>query len=145
MSINLDIIFQDTLNPICSCGENIETTTHHFLYCSNYLNERMTLLSNFQNFDKNILDRNYSKLSEILLFGDYSFNNAKNTSALNSTIQYIFDTKRFDVPLTNLWKWRKFEISIYLAVWSMNRGDLILIRLILVHFILTFIFCNFSL
>ena len=95
-------IFQDTLNPICSCGENIETNTHYFLYCFNYLNERMTLLSNFQNFDKNILDRNYSQLSEILLFGDYSFNNAKNTSVLNSTIQYIFDTKRFDVPLTNL-------------------------------------------
>ena len=32
---------QDTLNSICSCGENIETTTHY--NCSNYLNESMTL------------------------------------------------------------------------------------------------------
>ena len=23
--------FQDTLNPICSCGENIETTTHYLI------------------------------------------------------------------------------------------------------------------
>ena len=101
--------FQDTLNPICSCGENIETTTHYLLHCSNYLNERMTLLTNLQNVEENILDRNYSRLSEILLFGDSSFNDAKNTSILNSTIQYIFDTKRFDVPLTNLWKLQKFE------------------------------------
>ena len=62
----------------------------------------MTLLTNLQNVKENILDRNYSRLSEILLFGDSSFNDAKNTSILNSTIQYILDTKRFDVPLTNL-------------------------------------------
>ena len=69
---------------------------------SNYLNERMTLLTNFLNVEENILDRNYSRFSEILLFGDSSFNDAKNTSISNSTIQYIFDAKRFDVPLKNL-------------------------------------------
>ena len=37
----------------------------------------------------------------------------KNTSILNSTIQYIFDAKRFDGPLKNLWKLQKFEKSIY--------------------------------
>ena len=94
--------FQDSLNPICSCGENIETTTHYLLHCPNYLNERMSLWNNLQNIDENILDRSYSRLSEILLFGDSSFNEAKNTSILNATIQYIYDTKRFDVPLTNL-------------------------------------------
>ena len=51
--------FQDTLNPICSCGENIETTTHYLLHCPNYLNERTTLWNNLQNIDENILDRNY--------------------------------------------------------------------------------------
>ena len=60
----------------------------------------MTVLNNLQNVKENILDRNCSRLSEILLFGDSSFNDAKNTSILNTTIQYIFDTKKFDVPLT---------------------------------------------
>ena len=69
----------------------------------------MTLWNNLQNIDENILDRNYSRLSEILLFGDSSFNDAKNTSILNATIQYIYDTKRFDVPLTNLSRLQKFE------------------------------------
>ena len=34
--------------------------------------------------------------------GNSSFNDAKNKSILNYTVRYIFDTKRFDVPLTNL-------------------------------------------
>ena len=42
--------FQDTLNPICSCGENIKTTTHYLLHCPNYLNERMTLWNNLQKY-----------------------------------------------------------------------------------------------
>ena len=94
--------FQDTLNPICSCGENIEGTTHYLLHHPSYLHEKMTLLNNLLNFEENIIDRNYSQLSEILLFGDDSFNNAKNTSILNATIKYIFDVKRFDIPLANL-------------------------------------------
>ena len=62
----------------------------------------MTLLTITQNVEENILCRNYSRLSEIHLFGDSSFNNAKNTSILNATIQYTFDTKKNDVLLTKL-------------------------------------------
>ena len=62
----------------------------------------MTLLTNLQNVEENVIDRNYSRLSEIRFFGDSSFNGAKNTSILNATIQYIFDTKKFDVLLTIL-------------------------------------------
>ena len=68
--------FQDTLNQICSCGENIEITLY-LLHCRSYLNGLITLLNNLQNVEENILDRNYSRLSEILLFGDCSFNDAK--------------------------------------------------------------------
>ena len=59
--------FHDTINP----------TTQFVLHCSNYFNERMTLLANRQNAEKNILDRNYFGLSEILLLSDSSFNNEK--------------------------------------------------------------------
>ena len=68
---------------------------HYLLRSPNYLNERITLLNNLQNVEENILDRNYSQCSEILLFSDSSFNDTKNTA----TIQYIFDSKRFDVPV----------------------------------------------
>ena len=42
-------------------------------------------------------------MSEMLLFGISSFNDAKNTSILNTTIDYILSTKRFDIPRTNFW------------------------------------------
>ena len=70
--------FQNTLNPICSCRENIETATQYLLYCSNYLNGRMAPLSNIQNVEENCLDRKYFWFSEVLHFGDSSFNKAKN-------------------------------------------------------------------
>ena len=54
-----------------------------------------------KNVEENILDKNYSRLSEKLPFGDSSFNYTKNTIISNATIQCIFDNKRFDVPLTN--------------------------------------------
>ena len=41
------------------------------------------------------------RISETLLFGISSFNDAKNASILNTTIDYILSTKRFDVLLTN--------------------------------------------
>ena len=36
--------FQDALNPICSCRNNIETTIHDLLHCSNYLEKKRTPL-----------------------------------------------------------------------------------------------------
>ena len=35
--------FQGTLNPICSCGNEIETTIYYQLHCQNYLNYLDTL------------------------------------------------------------------------------------------------------
>ena len=99
----------------------------------------MTLWNNLQ-IEEHVLDRNYSQLSGILLFGDSSFKDAKNTNILNATIQYIFDTKRSGVPLINLLKLQKWKKPIYYVVCSMNRGDLILIKLLLVSLYINFHF-----
>ena len=34
---------QDTINPLCNCGQNIESATHFFLHCHFFINERRTL------------------------------------------------------------------------------------------------------
>ena len=80
--------FQDTLNPICSCGDDIETTIHYLLYCPNYLDERRTLLGNLQSIGGNIHNKNNSQISKLLLFGVSSNNDASNACVLNATIQY---------------------------------------------------------
>ena len=38
--------FQDTLNPLCICGVDIETTSHYFLHCPLFHAERSSLLNN---------------------------------------------------------------------------------------------------
>ena len=35
--------FQDCLNPICSCGLDIESTSHFLLHCPSFNDERHTL------------------------------------------------------------------------------------------------------
>ena len=47
--------FQDWLNPICSCGQEIETSIHFFLHCSNYHCGRQTLFKKINKIDSTIL------------------------------------------------------------------------------------------
>ena len=92
--------FQDSLNPFCSCGKGeVETSSHYLLHCSNYLEERLALLNTIRNIDMSILQLSDSKFTSVLLFGDTSFDNNKNTFILDATIDYIISTRRFDVPL----------------------------------------------
>ena len=52
--------FLNTINPLCSCGSDIETTLLFFLYCPSFMEFRNTLLSKI--FDLALI--------ETLLFGD---------------------------------------------------------------------------
>ena len=50
--------FLDTLNPICICGNDIETTSHYLLHCPNYFDERQTLLNTLKDIDVGIFYMN---------------------------------------------------------------------------------------
>ena len=92
--------FQDSLNPFCGCGKDeVETSSHYLLHCSNYSEERLALLNTIKNIEMSILQQSDSKFTRVLLFGDTSFDNNKNTFILNATIDYIISTGRFDEPL----------------------------------------------
>ena len=91
--------FLDSLKPICSCGQNIETSTHFLPHCSNYSNERLTFLNIIRNIDRNILNKNDLKVTETLLYGDSSLDDTNNTLIMNATMEFLFPSKRFDVPL----------------------------------------------
>ena len=89
-----------------NCRTDVETTTHYLLHCSLFSDESLILIINTQNTDNNILNLNDSRLSEVLLFGNSSFNNTKNTFTLNTTIEYITSLKRLEVPLFySFWYW----------------------------------------
>ena len=89
--------FQDTLNPICNCGKDIETTS--LLHCPNYLHERKTLLKTLSCIVPNIFHFNKDQLTEILLYGKEDLENINNTSILDATMNYLTETKRFNEEL----------------------------------------------
>ena len=91
--------FQDTLNPICNCGNDVESAIHFFLHCPLYSNERRTLLNSLVNIDHTLLDNTDFSLTQILLFGNTTFNAIENTKIINLTIDFVLSTKRFEEPL----------------------------------------------
>ena len=56
--------FLDSLNPICSCGNDIETSVRYLLHCPNFLNERYMFLNIIGRIDRNILTRSDSQVTE---------------------------------------------------------------------------------
>ena len=111
--------FQDTLNPICNCG-SVQTTVYYLLYCPNIWNERLTFFNKLQSIDANILIKDDSNISKLLLYGDHSFNDEKNTSILTASIEYIISTKRFDAPLFQNWHIYLSMCSLSLVFFSRN-------------------------
>ena len=91
--------FQDLLNLNCNCGTDVETTTHYLLHFPLFSDGRLILIDNIRNMGNNILNLIDSRFLEVLLFGNSSFSNTKNTSILNTTIKHILSSKRFEVPL----------------------------------------------
>ena len=91
--------FQDSLNPISNCGNAIESTNHYLLHCSNFKNERFSLLQNVRIVNPDFLSMNKDLLTHLLLYGDNTLTDNTNTFLLNSFIEYITSTKRFNDPL----------------------------------------------
>ena len=84
--------FQDCFNPLCLCGNEIETSTHYLHQCPTYTNERMILLNKIKSIDCSILESSDAAVTKFLLFGDNSFSDSSNTLILNSTIEFIIST-----------------------------------------------------
>ena len=91
--------FQDTINPLCNCGQDIESATHFFLLCLFFSNERRTLLSTIRSLDFKLLDCTNYDLTQTLLFGNTSQTSSNNFKIINASIDYILSSKRFDEPL----------------------------------------------
>ena len=61
--------------------------------------QSLTLLNSLVNIDYTLLDNTDFLLTQILLFGNTTFNARENTKIINLTIDFILSTKRFDDPV----------------------------------------------
>ena len=91
--------FLGSLNPICSCGLDIETTCHYLLHCPNFTNEKSTLLNIVSTINENNLTSCDATFVKLILYGDESLDLGTNTLILNASVNFILSTERFDDPL----------------------------------------------
>ena len=91
--------FQDTLNLISNCSEDIGTSCHYLLHCLLYTNKRLALLNVIQGIDNSILELTDSHIVEVLLYGRKFIDISSNANILKATIDFLLETKRFDERL----------------------------------------------
>ena len=70
-----------------------------FLHCPLYSNQPRTILNNLVNIHHTLLGNNDFSLTQILLFGNTTFNAIENTKIINLTSDFVLSTKRFDEVL----------------------------------------------
>ena len=88
-------------------------TFHFLLSCSNYSDERLTLLRKIRNTNLNILENTNSQVTRFFPYGDRNFIASTNLIILSSTIEYILATKRFDKPIFHKTSYKIFILVIY--------------------------------
>ena len=91
--------FRDTVNPLCCCNTETETTNHNLLRCHLFSEQRTKLLENVKNLDNTLLRHRDDELLQILLYGSHKFSSSVNNKILSLTIEFLESTKRFDKPL----------------------------------------------
>ena len=91
--------FRDTLNSLCSCGNDIESTSHYLLRCPLYTTVRKTLYDNLKVILGQIPNLPDDKLVNLLLYGNETYSTEKNASVLSCAITFLKSSERFNTPL----------------------------------------------
>ena len=87
--------FNDTTNPICSCGAATETTFHYLLRCRIYSVQRVELLNGVYNLDSTLQNFSEDQLPTVPLYGSGKFALNVNKEIIKLTISYLMASERF--------------------------------------------------
>ena len=66
--------FKNSVNPLCTCSLEIESTSHFFLHCNHCNNIRSTPSVKLKSLDGNILKLSDTTLTNLILYGGSQFN-----------------------------------------------------------------------
>ena len=90
--------FQNCINPLCTCSLEVELTVY-FLHCHHYHNIRTKLLNSLEVIDTNLLKLSEEQLTKVLPYGFSQLDQNQNRNILNSSMDYIVESKRFESSL----------------------------------------------
>ena len=91
--------FNDTVNRLCPCNNEVESIAHFVLRCTNYNIQRNEFMNELSYLNNNLLQFDEMYVINLLLYGDKKLSNEINSRILNASITYILHTKRFEGPL----------------------------------------------
>ena len=92
-------LFTDTVNPLCSCSVEIESTEHYFLRCHDYFIFRKTFINELNSINSKSKALEPAQFVRTILYGNKSFDNDCNFKILRATINFIKKTQRFEQAL----------------------------------------------
>ena len=87
--------FRATIDPMCSCGLETETTLHYLLRCNLYTDLRTELLNDICALNPTLKKLSHKKLLNILLYGSEDFRFKTNEKITKSTIKFLKTSERF--------------------------------------------------
>ena len=90
--------FKGTVDPMCTCGLELEATLHYLLRCNLYSSQRLVLLNNVRDLNPSLVNYSNKKLLNILLYGSEGFNCNMNKEILKATIKFLKISERFNGP-----------------------------------------------
>ena len=88
--MNINLAIGDTINTMCACGSEVETTEHSLLRCHLYYPQRLKLFE----VDSSFLNLNVKDKISFLLYGSQSA--TSNHEIRKFVINCIKETGRFD-------------------------------------------------
>ena len=92
--------FADTINPMCACRVDFETTENFLLRCQFYSTQRSDLLQNLEKANSDF--KNLSGKDQVLFMLNGSKTNTSknfNQNVIKIVIKYLKETGRFDNSL----------------------------------------------
>ena len=95
MEISL-IKISETVNPLCPCSLEAESSSHFFLHCHYHIDIWKTLFQELHSVDDNILNQSDYGILKLLLYGCTKLNFKQNCSLLESAIKFILKSERFN-------------------------------------------------
>ena len=75
--------FEDDINLLCSCSLEVESTTHFFLHCHNFVNIRNTLLNKLKSISCDISNCSDRSLTKLILYGNPKFSFQQNSGTIH--------------------------------------------------------------
>ena len=93
--------FQDCVSPICSYGQETQTSTYFLLHCSNYHCARQTFFRKMNKTNSAILKQNDQVITKLLLFGNEKPKAAHNKFILTARFEFLQAAQRLKPSLFN--------------------------------------------